>query len=152
MDREIKNIIIHCSATPEGQDMKVWQIEKLHKERGFRKIGYHYVVYRDGSILKGRPDEEPGAHCKGHNADSIGVCYIGGLDKTGKRAKDTRTESQKEALLKLLRVLKERYPKAVISGHRDFSPDLNGDGEITPNEFMKECPCFDARKEYRNLL
>ena len=149
--REIKKIIVHCSATAEGRDVKVWEIEKMHKERGFKTIGYHYVIRLDGSIHKGRPDTDPGAHCQGHNSDSIGVCYIGGLDKSGKKAKDTRTDAQRREMLRLLRVLKDRYPKAVIYGHRDFSPDLNGDGKITPDEYMKECPCFDARAEYAKL-
>lgn len=136
--REIKKIIVHCSATPEGRDTKVWEIDKWHKERGFSSVGYHYVVYLDGSVHKGRPDAAVGAHCQGHNSDSIGVCYVGGLDKSGKKSKDTRTEAQKQSLVKLLRILKERYPKAAVYGHRDFTD-------------KKDCPCFDARIEYANL-
>ena len=89
--REIKSIILHCSATPEGKDFTVADITRWHKERGFRTIGYHYVVYRDGTVHKGRPVEQIGAHCEGHNKDSIGVCYIGGLMTDGKTPKDTRT-------------------------------------------------------------
>ena len=89
--REIKSIILHCSATPEGKDFTVADITRWHKERGFRTIGYHYVVYRDGTVHKGRPVEQIGAHCEGHNKDSISVCYIGGLMADGKTPKDTRT-------------------------------------------------------------
>nr|DAF63648.1 MAG TPA: endodeoxyribonuclease I [Podoviridae sp. ctz6O13] len=135
--RDIKEIIVHCSATPEGKDFTVADIDKWHKARGFRKIGYHYVVYRDGSVHVGRKEEEVGAHCEGHNSNSIGVCYIGGVAKDGKTPKDTRTEAQKALLLKLLKELKGRYPKAVIYGHRNFS--------------SKACPSFDAKTEYMSV-
>ncbi|MBR6142437.1 MAG: N-acetylmuramoyl-L-alanine amidase [Bacteroidaceae bacterium] len=135
--RSINEIIVHCADTPEGRDNTVADITRWHKDRGFRTIGYHYVIYRDGSIHNGRPIEEIGAHCKGHNAHSIGICYIGGKSADGKKHIDTRTPEQKEALLSLLRQLKARYPNAQIYGHRDFS--------------SKPCPCFDARSEYRSL-
>ena len=135
--RIIKEIIVHCSATPEGKDFTVADIDKWHKARGFRKIGYHYVVYRDGSVHEGRKEEEIGAHCEGRNSNSIGVCYIGGLAADGKTPKDTRTEAQKASLLKLLKELKAKYPKAEIYGHRNFS--------------SKACPSFDARTEYRSV-
>ena len=134
--RKINFIILHCSATKEGVSVTVNDIDRWHKERGFAKIGYHFVVYLDGSIHKGRPIEEIGAHCKGRNSDSIGICYVGGLDKTGK-PKDTRTPAQKEALWKLLRALKEKFPDAEIRSHKDFA--------------NKACPCFDATSEYRNI-
>ena len=135
--RKITEIIVHCSATPEGKDFTVADITRWHKQRGFRTIGYHYVVYRDGSVHIGRPEGEIGAHCVGHNAVSIGVCYIGGLAADGKTAKDTRTPEQREALLMLLRHLRKKYPNAKIYGHRDFA--------------AKACPSFDARKEYAAL-
>ena len=135
--RTINEIIIHCADTPEGRDNTVADITRWHKDKGYRTIGYHYVVYRDGSIHTGRPIEEIGAHCKGHNAHSIGICYIGGQSADGKVHKDTRTPEQKEALLSLLRRLKARFPNATIYGHRDFS--------------SKPCPCFDARNEYKGL-
>ena len=100
--RSISEIIIHCADTPEGRDNTVADIAAWHKAKGYRTIGYHYVVYRDGSIHPGRPIEEIGAHCKGHNAHSIGICYIGGQSADGKAHKDTRTPEQKEALLSLL--------------------------------------------------
>ena len=135
--RTINEIIIHCADTPAGRDNTVADITAWHKDRGFRTIGYHYVIYRDGSIHTGRPVQEIGAHCKGHNAHSIGICYIGGKSADGKRHEDTRTPEQKEAMLSLLRQLKAQYPNATVYGHRDFS--------------SKPCPCFDARSEYKSL-
>ena len=148
--REIKYIVLHCSATKEGQRVTVEQIDKWHKARGFRKIGYHYLIMLDGEICKGRDLAEIGAHVAGSNANSIGICYVGGLDAAGK-PKDTRTEQQKAAMFYLLQQLREQFPKAQILGHRDFSPDRNGNGIIEPWEGMKACPCFDAIKEYKNL-
>ena len=148
--RTINEIIIHCSATKEGEDYSVADITKWHKRRGFTTIGYHYVVYRDGSVHEGRNINISGAHCSGHNTRSIGICYIGGLAKDGK-TKDTRTEKQKKALLALLKDLKKLYPIAKIIGHRDTSPDRNGNGSIEPFEWIKGCPCFDAKTEYKNI-
>ena len=135
--RQINEIIIHCAATREGRDFTVEDITRWHKARGFATIGYHYVIYRDGSIHEGRPLEQIGAHCVGHNKHSIGICYIGGCASDGKTPKDTRTPEQKEALLTLLRRLKARFPNATIHGHRDFAE--------------KACPSFDAFREYRQL-
>jgi len=119
-----------------GQKVTAEDIDKWHKMRGWRKIGYHYVIRENGYLEAGRDEWEIGAHCKGHNRYSIGVCYVGGLDEHGKPA-DTRTKAQKVALLNLLRELKRKYPKAKIYGHRDFA--------------SRDCPCFDARKEYELL-
>ena len=135
--RKITEIIVHCSATPEGQNFTAEDIDRWHKQKGWQGIGYHYVIYLDGSVHKGRNEEIIGAHCLGHNAYSIGVCYIGGLDKWTKAPKDTRTDAQKQALIDLLKSLKEKYPNAIIYGHRDFS--------------KKDCPCFDAKNEYKNI-
>ena len=135
--RKINEIIIHCAATREGRDFTVEDITRWHKARGFATIGYHYVIYRDGSIHEGRPLEQIGAHCVGHNKHSIGVCYIGGCASDGKTPKDTRTPEQKEALLALLRRLKARFSNATIHGHRDFA--------------AKACPSYDAFREYRQL-
>lgn len=134
--RNINLIIVHCSATPEGRNVAVADIDRWHRERGFDGIGYHYVVYIDGSVHEGRPLNKVGAHCKGHNIHSIGICYIGGVDLNGK-PKDTRTLAQKDALVNLLMRLKRRFPKAVIRGHRDFA--------------AKACPSFDATKEYAGI-
>ena len=134
--RIINEIIIHCSATKEGQDYTVADIKKWHLERGFSDIGYHYIIYRDGSIHTGRDINISGAHCTNHNAHSIGVCYIGGVDKYNK-PKDTRTEQQKASLVKLLKQLKALYPKAGIYPHYKFA--------------NKACPSFNAEKEYANI-
>ena len=115
--RNIKEIIIHCSATPEGKDFTTAQIKQWHLARGFSDIGYHYVIYRDGSIHTGRAESVSGAHCTGHNTISIGVCYIGGVASDGKTPKDTRTEAQKASLLKLLKQLKAKYPGSKIYPH-----------------------------------
>ena len=135
--RTINEIIVHCSATPEGRDFTVAQIRQWHLQRGFRDIGYHYVIYRDGTIHTGRPVAQAGAHCTGHNAHSIGVCYIGGVAKDNKTPKDTRTEAQKRSLANLLKRLHELYPKATLHGHREFA--------------NKACPSFDVG-EYQWLF
>ena len=135
--RTIKELIVHCSATPEGKDYSVDTIRQWHLQRGFSDIGYHYVIYRDGSIHIGRDESIIGAHCTGHNTNSIGVCYIGGCASDGKTPKDTRTTEQKQSLVKLLKELKTKYPQASIHGHRDFS--------------SKACPSFDATKEYSSI-
>ena len=135
--RTIKELIVHCSATPEGKDYSVDTIRQWHLQRGFSDIGYHYVIYRDGSIHIGRDESIIGAHCTGHNTNSIGVCYIGGCASDGRTPKDTRTTEQKQSLVKLLKELKTKYPKASIHGHRDFS--------------SKACPSFDATKEYSSI-
>ena len=135
--RTINEIIVHCSSTPEGKDFTIDDIDRWHRQRGFTKIGYHYVIYRDGTIHVGRNESEVGAHCLGHNQNSIGICYIGGLSSDGKTPKDTRTDAQKKALTTLLQALKKKYLSASIHGHRDFA--------------KKACPSFDATKEYMNL-
>lgn len=148
--RTINEIIIHCTATKAGVNYDINTIRKWHKDRGFSDIGYHYIIYLDGSVHTGRDVNISGAHCLNHNSHSIGVCYVGGLNRNGK-AEDTRTDKQKVALNKLLASLKLLYPKAKILGHRDTSPDLNKNGLIEPSEWIKDCPSFDARKEYASL-
>lgn len=132
--RSIEKIILHCSATVHGRDFGSKDIDRWHRARGFRCIGYHYVVRLDGSVERGRGEQEIGAHCLGQNAHSLGVCYIGGLASDGKTPRDTRTPEQKRALTGLLRELKGRYPAATLHGHREFA--------------AKACPCFDVKKEY----
>ena len=155
-EKDIDAIVIHCSATKEGKDYTVKEIKKWHKERGFKEIGYHFVIYRDGSVHAGRELPKDGAHAntpgvsgKSYNLHSIGICYIGGLDKDGKNPKDTRTDEQKKALRKLVDYLMHRYPniKEVI-GQSDTSPDIDGDGEVEPNEWIKDCPCFEVKEEF----
>lgn len=109
INRRIDSIILHCSATPEGRDFTVHDITTWHKQRGFSTIGYHYVIYRDGSVHAGRSLETPGAHCEGHNSHSIGICYIGGLSSNGSTPKDTRTTEQKKALIELVKNLMKDF-------------------------------------------
>lgn len=134
--RKIDEIIIHCTATPEGRDYTAAQIDAQHRAQGWNCIGYHYVVGLDGTITPGRDIAQPGAHCRGHNTRSIGVCYVGGCDLR-MRPKDTRTDAQKLALRQLLTELRRRWPGAAVRGHRDFA--------------AKACPSFDATAEYHNL-
>lgn len=136
-------IVVHCSATGPKADIGRREITQWHLKRGFVTIGYHYVIRRDGTIENGRRESEIGAHVSGHNSNSIGVCMVGGVDALGKPS-DNFTKAQYDTLRVLLGQLKSRYEKAKILGHRDLSPDLNGDGKITPNEYMKACPSFDV--------
>ena len=137
--RTITLIVIHCSAVKPDQFSSAAQIDSWHrKDRHYKfGIGYHYVVRRNGDIEPGRPEWMVGAHCLNHNKYSIGVCYEGGLNARGQPA-DTRTPAQKAAMLRLLQQLHQRYPRAVIVGHRDLSHD-------------RDCPCFDAAREYAEL-
>jgi len=136
--RTITLLVIHCSAVRPDQTSSAAQIDTWHRRQGWHLgIGYHYVVRRDGQIEPGRPEWMVGAHCKNHNAHSIGICYEGGLNARGQPA-DTRTLAQKLAMLQLLEILHRKYPKALIVGHRDLSHD-------------RDCPCFDAIKEYAEL-
>lgn len=134
--RIITEIIVHCTATQEGKSYTVGDIRKWHKQKGWADIGYHYVVYLDGSIHEGRSVDMIGAHCSGHNANSIGVSYVGGVDRANK-PKDTRTVAQKESLVELLTELRKLYPRAEIYGHRDFA--------------AKACPSYNAKNEYKNI-
>ena len=135
--REINKIIVHCSATREGENYEVAEIRKWHLARGFSDIGYHFYIDLYGEIHKGRDIAKIGAHCKGHNRNSIGICYCGGVEADGKTPKDTRYDCQKESLTAVLRTLKAMYPNAVIHSHNDFA--------------NKACPSFNATKEYENI-
>lgn len=131
--RFINKIIIHCTATREGLDFDRSDIDRWHKEEGHDCIGYHYVVCLNGEVQVGRPLEDVGAHARGYNTHSVGVCYVGGLDED-RNPKDTRTEAQKTAMSNLIKMLKAKFPEAEVIGHCDV---LN-----------RDCPCFDAKKEY----
>ena len=146
--RNINLIVVHCSATRENLDYTPEMLVRDHKARGFNAAGYHFYIRKSGQRVALRPLQLAGAHVTGFNRDSIGVCYEGGCDVSGK-AKDTRTPQQKESLIALLRELVMHYRDAEICGHRDLSPDQDGDGVIEPQEWIKMCPCFDAKKEYR---
>jgi N-acetylmuramoyl-L-alanine amidase len=136
MKRKINKIIVHCSATKPNQDIDADTINKWHLDRGWSGIGYHFFIKRNGQIQLGRPLEKSGAHTKGHNKNSIGICYAGGVD-LDMCPQDNRSNSQIASLLSLLRLLKNMFPDALIHGHRDFS--------------TKACPSFDATNEYKGL-
>lgn len=135
--RELNKIIVHCSATPEGRDVSTEEIRQWHIDRGWSDIGYHFVVELDGTVYDGRPVEDIGAHTKGHNADSIGVCYVGGVNEDG-QPKDTRTPEQVVGLLDLLIDLRNTFGKHItLHGHNEFSD--------------KACPSFNVQEEYANI-
>ena len=136
--RKINKIIIHCTATPEGREHDVADIRRWHLKRGFNDIGYHYLIHIDGTIEEGRPINKQGAHCSGQNRGSIGVCYVGGMSKDMKKAKDTRTQAQKDSLIKLMHELIYKYNKDMtIHGHNEYA--------------NKACPSFNVPEEYANL-
>lgn len=135
--RPINKIIVHCTATPEGRAHTVKDVDAWHRQRGFNGIGYHYLIGINGEVWEGRPIEKAGAHTEGYNSTSIGVSYVGGMDKEMKNPKDTRTQAQKDSLARLLKELVIKFPKAKIYGHRDFA--------------KKACPSFDAKEEYKNI-
>jgi N-acetylmuramoyl-L-alanine amidase len=136
--RDINKIILHCSATREGQDISTETIRGWHvNERGWSDIGYHFVVLLDGTVDKARPVERQGAHVRGHNKGSIGICYIGGCD-ADMNPKDTRTDLQKESLTELISYLMDSYEDATLHGHNEFS--------------SKACPSFNVKEEYKELI
>ena len=128
--RTVTLIIVHCSAVRPGQRSSAQDIDRWHRAQGYKSIGYHFVIRRDGTIETGRRLEEVGAHCQGHNRHSIGICYEGGLDSDGRPA-DTRTPQQAKALRELVERMRAYFPKALVVGHHDLNP-------------MKACPCFDV--------
>lgn len=132
--RPIDLILIHCSATPEGREVSADEIRQWHKQRGFSDIGYHFVVHQDGKVETGRPLTQIGAHCRGHNQRSIGICYTGGLARDGKTPKDTRTDAQRTALYALVTLLRYLFPNATLHGHNEYA--------------AKACPSFNVQKEW----
>ena len=152
-------IIIHCSATRGDKDFTEKQINDSHVARGFGKWGYHYYIRKDGRVIPMRAENEIGAHDNfivpgmkiSYNRCSIGICYEGGLDKNGK-AKDTRTDAQKKTMRELVQDICHRHDIIDILGHRDTSPDKNGNGIVEKCEWMKECPCFDVKSEFTSSL
>lgn len=144
--RTINCIVVHCSATREDAVLTPEALEAEHRRRGFRGTGYHYYIRKDGTTVGTRPIELVGAHARGHNAHSVGICYEGGLDAEG-RVKDTRTPEQRAALRLLVAQLLKCFRDSYVCGHRDLSPDLNGDGIVEPEEWVKQCPCFDVKTE-----
>jgi len=136
-------LVVHVSATPPHMDIGVKEIDAMHRARGWSGIGYHFVIRRNGEIEIGRPLNEIGAHVAGYNSRSVGVCMVGGVDRSG-RPEDNATPQQYASLENLLKQLSTTFPAARVCGHRDLSPDKNRNGIIEPQEHMKACPCFDA--------
>lgn len=139
LPRRIEYLVVHCSATRVNIPFSEKQLLECHLARGFRGIGYHFYITKDGVLHETRPMSEVGAHALGFNLHSIAVCYEGGLDEMGKPA-DTRTPQQRETLYRVLGELKGLFPQARIVGHYQLSADVH-----------KVCPCYDARKEYKDL-
>jgi N-acetylmuramoyl-L-alanine amidase len=144
MRRKTDYIVVHCSATRPSADIGADEITVWHRKRGFQAIGYHAVIRRNGEIEFGRNFETPGAHVTGQNMRSVGVCMVGGIGENGK-AENNFTPAQFESLRCIVMMLKRSWPNAEVLGHRDLSPDLDGDGIVERHEWVKDCPSFDAR-------
>lgn len=149
-ERSIHFIVVHCAATRPSMDVRASDIDRWHKARGWGGIGYHYLIVRSGLMELGRPESEIGAHAYGYNRHSIGICMAGGIAEDGKAAENNFRPQQFNALITLLRELRVRYPGARICGHRDLSPDKDGDGIVEKWEWVKECPSFDVSVWCRN--
>lgn len=132
--RKIIRLIIHCTATPQGREVTIAEIDRWHRARGFDCIGYHYVIYLDGTVHTGRDIRRIGAHCRGYNTGSIGIAYVGGLAPDGVTPADTRTPAQRRSLHRLVTQLRGSYPGVTIHGHNEFA--------------AKACPCFDVGAEF----
>lgn len=147
--RAITRIFVHCTASSQATTTVETLLAEF-KQKGWSKPGYHYVVFPNGVTKQLLSESQVANGVKGYNAHSIHVAYVGGID--GKlRAVDNRTDAQRETLLRVLRALRKAYPKAKILGHRDISPDTNHNGKVDPWERIKECPCFDAMIEYKDI-
>ena len=145
--RIINLIVVHCTATQGNRTLSPEALDLMPRRRGFNGTGYHYYIRKDGTVHLTRPIERIGAHVKGFNSNSVGICYEGGLDAHGCPA-DTRTPEQRAALKLLVHQLLETFPGSRVCGHRDLSPDRNGNGEIEPEEWIKACPCFEVKAEF----
>lgn len=148
--REIKRIFIHCTAGHQYNYTDEFLV-KLFKNKGWTNPGYHYVVRPDGTIFNMLPEDKVSNGVAGYNNTSINVTYVGGIERGTLKPIDNRTDAQKAGLIKLLQELRVKYPKAYIMGHREISPDKDGNGRIDPWEWVKSCPNFDASKEYEHL-
>lgn len=141
--RSISLVVVHCTATRVNVDFTQKDLLRCHRDRGMKCVGYHFYIRKDGYIWSTRPLDMVGAHARGFNAESIGIAYEGGLDEQGHPA-DTRTEKQKYSMRALIRTLKKDFPIRRVCGHRDLSPDKNGNGVVEASEWLKQCPCFDV--------
>lgn len=148
MKRSIARIVVHCTAT--AQTVTTAQLLDGFRRRGWTAPGYHLLVFPAGSLRCIWPLDRVANGARGYNATSVHVAWVGGVDASG-RPTDNRTPAQRAALRELVRRLARRFPGAEIVGHRDLSPDLNGNGIVDACERVKECPCFDVRSEYADL-
>ena len=146
--RSIKRIFVHCTAGSQRQTVDDLRAE--FKRKGWKYPGYHYVIQADGTITQLLGEQFVSNGVKNYNSTAINVAYVGGIDNSGKSV-DNRTPEQKKSLIDLLKVLRKRYPEAQILGHRDISPDTNQNGKVDSWERIKECPCFDAIPEYKDI-
>ncbi len=144
-------VVWHCSATPPSQDIGSAQIDIMHKAKGWDGIGYHFVIRYDGRVEPGEALKSRGAHVKGLNSVSVGVCMIGGVDEQGKSVNNF-TDKQWQAARHVYEFLKLLYPDASNIGHRDLSPDSDGDGRVQRHEFLKDCPCYSVAQWEENNL
>jgi N-acetylmuramoyl-L-alanine amidase len=135
--RKLDRIILHCTATPEGRHVDVDTIRVWHKARGWSDVGYHFVIYIDGSVHAGRAVEKTGAHVSGHNATTIGVVYVGGTDAAGK-AKDTMNAAQETAFVNLVKHLRDQYGPLTLHGHNEYA--------------AKACPSFKVKDKFKWLV
>ena len=142
--RKIKYIAVHCTAG--SQKSTVNDLLAEFRKKGWKAPGYHYVITEDGKIHQLLDTEKVSNGVKGYNSVTVNIAYTGGMDGV-----DNRTDEQKKSLVVLLKLLRKRYPDAVIQGHRDFSTDRNGNGKIEKNEWIKKCPGFDAKTEYKGI-
>lgn len=149
-----KRLFIHCTATPWGKTYTRDQYLAMHKARGFSDIGYHRIVLLDGTVIQGLPWDEVGAHVSGHNHDSAGLAYEGGLDRSGKPCDTLSLNPIQNAVMdREIEAALDRYHAInELLGHRDISPDKNGNGIVDSFERIKECPCFDAIPRYKHFL
>jgi hypothetical protein len=147
--RHINRIVVHCSATKPSFNIGASEITEWHMRapKGWRDIGYHAVIRQNGVLEHGRDITEVGAHAYGYNKHSIGICMVGGLNDKGKPA-TTFSQEQFTTLRAYIKTMLELYPDAEVMGHRDLSPDIDGDGVIEPFEWVKQCPCFNAKEWY----
>ena len=146
--RKIKYLVVHTTATRQNADIE--SIRAHWRSLGWKSPGYHYIVDRNGKVIPIQPENLVSNGVAGYNSNSIHISYIGGIDSAGKPL-DNRTPHQKNALAVSLRILKQKYPDAIIKGHRDFSPDKNGNGKVDSWEYIKACPCFNAMVEYKDI-
>ena len=146
--RKIERIFVHCTAG--SQKKTIEDLKAEFKRKGWRSPGYHIVIMPSGRVERLLPDEQISNGVQGYNSTAINVAYVGGIDANGKGV-DNRTPEQKKSLISVLSELKKKYPDAKIMGHRDISPDKNGNGIVDPWERIKECPVFDAMEEYKSL-